>query len=94
MDGVYINLVGILFQLMENPEIVDKLRNELDDACITVGNERTIDDEILKDPAKLPYLNCIIKEGLRFISSAPILPRYTQKGIHTENINIPPHSTI
>ncbi|STX81215.1 putative unspecific monooxygenase [Legionella busanensis] len=96
MDGVYINLVGILLQLIKHPDVIKKLRYELDQSCeIDESDYKTLKESDLKNHEFKPtYLDQVIKEGLRYISSAPIIPRYTSIGVNKGNIKLPPYTTI
>jgi cytochrome P450 len=90
IDIVAANLMDILAESTKQPEIYRKLYNELK----TVSDENNlISDEILKSSESLPYLDCVIKEGLRHLSPS-VLVRYTKEGFHTEHTTIPPKSTV
>lgn len=92
-DGVYINIVGILLQLINHPEVIQKLREELDAQCtIDESGYKAID--YANTAHTKTYLDDVIKEGLRYISSAPAIPRYTSTGLTKGNIKIPPFTTI
>ncbi|KAJ9606411.1 hypothetical protein H2200_009372 [Cladophialophora chaetospira] len=68
------SLTWIVWRILKSPEIHRKLNEELDEAL------GTQDRKIVPPHAKLdnlPYLNCIIKEGLRIDTSVPgSTPRY------------------
>ncbi|KAG5251216.1 hypothetical protein OIU77_025243 [Salix suchowensis] len=53
--------------LLNNPQILKKAQNEIDEV---VGHDRLIDES---DVAKLPYLQCIIRESMRMYPIAPLL---------------------
>lgn len=53
--------------LLNNPEVLNKARAELD---TYVGHDRLMDET---DLPKLPYLQCIINETLRLFPAAPLL---------------------
>lgn len=91
LDGVYSNLMDILFQLMKNPNLITELRAELESAK---GSDSSISDENLFKKETLPVLHRIYLEGLRHDSSVPVLARYTKTGVHTDHIDIPANSTV
>jgi cytochrome P450 len=53
-------ILTLILALAKNPEIQEKARKEIDAVC---GDERA---PLFSDFDKLPYVNCIIKEGLRW----------------------------
>lgn len=53
-------LLTIILAVTKFPEVQIKARKELDEVC---GTERT---PLFSDFASLPYINCIIKEALRW----------------------------
>ena len=53
-------ILTIILALTKNPKIQEKARKEIDAVC---GTERT---PLFSDFEKLPYINAIIKEGLRW----------------------------
>ena len=53
--------------LLNNPQILKKAQNEIDKV---VGHDRLIDES---DVAKLPYLQCIIRETMRMHPAGPLL---------------------
>ncbi|KDQ07703.1 hypothetical protein BOTBODRAFT_38602 [Botryobasidium botryosum FD-172 SS1] len=57
----------ILLTLAQNPDIQDKMRREL----VDFGTEPTYDDFL----AKLPYLDAVVKEGLRMFPAGPSTER-------------------
>jgi cytochrome P450 len=77
-DTTSITLSGILYHLLKNPRTMEKLRKELDDAAI----KGTISDPITFQEAQaLPYLQAVIKEGLRFHPAVGFtMPRVVPKG--------------
>uniref|UniRef100_A0A665U3A7 Cytochrome P450, family 17, subfamily A, polypeptide 2 n=1 Tax=Echeneis naucrates TaxID=173247 RepID=A0A665U3A7_ECHNA len=58
-------LLWILAYLLHHPE--DRVQKELDDC---VGSERPV---CLSDRSRLPYLDCVINEGMRIRPVSPIL---------------------
>jgi cytochrome P450 len=77
-DTTSITLSGILYHLLKNPRTMEKLRRELDDAAI----KGMISDPITFQEAQaLPYLQAVIKEGLRFHPAVGFtMPRVVPKG--------------
>ncbi|XP_024973194.1 isoflavone 2'-hydroxylase-like [Cynara cardunculus var. scolymus] len=53
--------------LLNNPQVIEKARNEID---LHVGKHRFIQES---DIADLPYLRCILNETLRLYPAAPLL---------------------
>ncbi|XP_029381920.1 cytochrome P450 17A2 [Echeneis naucrates] len=60
-------LLWILAYLLHHPEVQDRVQKELDDC---VGSERPV---CLSDRSRLPYLDCVINEGMRIRPVSPIL---------------------
>lgn len=52
---------AIIYHLVRNPSVIDKLRAELDAASLSFPASY----EEVHDSSKLPYLEAVIKEGLR-----------------------------
>ncbi|KIY02004.1 uncharacterized protein Z520_02142 [Fonsecaea multimorphosa CBS 102226] len=68
------SLTWIVWRILANPEIHQKLNQELDDALGTKDRHAVPPHSKLDN---LSYLNCIIKEGLRIDTSVPgSTPRY------------------
>ncbi|ETI27659.1 hypothetical protein G647_00108 [Cladophialophora carrionii CBS 160.54] len=61
-DTTSVSLAGILHQLMKSPATVQKLRQELDQAIEERGSSDMLS---FQEAQKLPYLQAVIKEGLR-----------------------------
>jgi len=78
----------IMAELVLNPEIQAKLRNELN---FIVGN-RSVKDA---DVAKLPYLQAVIKETLRVHPPGPLLSwaRLSTSDVHLSNGMVVPTNT-
>ncbi|KAL3423004.1 cytochrome p450 pisatin [Phlyctema vagabunda] len=77
-DTTSITLSAILYCLCKNPSTMKKLRQELDDAT----NSGFISDPITFQQAQsLPYLQAVIKEGLRIHPATGFtMPRIVPKG--------------
>lgn len=77
-DTTSITLTAILYYLCKNPAAATKLREELDTA-IRVGS--VSDPVTFREAQALPYLQAVIKEGLRVHSATGfIMPRVVPKG--------------
>lgn len=59
-------LTGIVFQLLHNPEALDRVTNEIRD---TFPSETDMDTKSLM---QLPMLGAVIKEGMRLTSPVPL----------------------
>ena len=77
-DTTSITLSAILYHLCKNPRTMEKLREELDSA----SEEGRISDPItFKEARELPYLQAVIKEGLRIHpATAYTMPRIVPNG--------------
>ena len=77
-DTTSITLSAILYYLCKNPVAMGTLREELDGA----SKERRISDPItFKEAQELPYLQAVIKEGLRIHPATGFtMPRIVPKG--------------
>ncbi|KAK4696162.1 hypothetical protein P7C71_g1713, partial [Lecanoromycetidae sp. Uapishka_2] len=72
------SLTWIVWRLMKNPEMLAKLRKELDDALDGLPGSEVPGHQKLEN---LTYFNCIIKEGLRIDTAVPgSTPRYVPRG--------------
>jgi cytochrome P450 len=77
-DTTSITLSAIMYHLCKNPETMVKLRKEMDDA----SKAGTISDPItFKEAQDLPYLQAVIKEGLRIHPATGFtMPRIVPEG--------------
>ncbi|KAJ6391213.1 hypothetical protein OIU77_025241 [Salix suchowensis] len=66
-DTSAVTMEWALSLLLNNPQILKKAQNEIDEV---VGHDRLIDES---DVAKLPYLHCIIRETMRIHPVGPLL---------------------
>lgn len=67
-------LSGTIYYLLQNPDKLQILQKEVDDAF------SSIDEMTLVSTGKLPYLHAVIEEGLRMYPPVPgTLPRRTPK---------------
>ncbi|MGH0190641.1 UNVERIFIED_CONTAM: hypothetical protein FKN15_049007 [Acipenser sinensis] len=72
-----------IMELTRQPEIIKKLRVEVDDV---IGSKRDIDYE---DLGKLTYLSQVLKESLRMYPPAPGTSRWIPEDTVIEGIHIP-----
>lgn len=61
-DTTAISLTSVIFHLCKYPDVLKKLRNELEDA---IKKEELKDPITFKQAQKMPYLQSVIKEALR-----------------------------
>ena len=81
-------LSGTTYYILKNPQYLTKLTAELR------GQFSSLDDLHLDDLARLPYLNAILREGLRMYPPVPTaLPRRVPKGGHVINDALVPEGT-
>lgn len=64
-------LLWILAYLLHHPEVQERVHTELDRA---VGSERAVS---VSDRSRLPYLDCVINEGMRIRPVSPVLIPHT-----------------
>ncbi|XP_022616599.1 steroid 17-alpha-hydroxylase/17,20 lyase-like [Seriola dumerili] len=64
-------LLWILAYLLHHPEVQDRVQKELDEH---VGSERAV---CMSDRGRLPYLDCVINEGMRIRPVSPVLIPHT-----------------
>nr|XP_019951005.1 PREDICTED: steroid 17-alpha-hydroxylase/17,20 lyase-like [Paralichthys olivaceus] len=64
-------LLWILAYLLHHPEVQDRVQKELDEQ---IGNERAVS---VSDRGRLPYLDCVINEGMRIRPVSPVLIPHT-----------------
>ncbi|XP_039599241.1 cholesterol 24-hydroxylase-like [Polypterus senegalus] len=70
-------------ELTRQPEILDKLRAEVDEV---IGSKRDVDNE---DLYKLTYMSQVLKESLRLYPPAPGTSRWINEDYVIEGIKIP-----
>ncbi|KAH7407061.1 cytochrome P450 oxidoreductase-like protein [Phaeosphaeria sp. MPI-PUGE-AT-0046c] len=81
-------LTNLLF-LAKNPQIQDKAREQLDRVCGATRMPQWSDFE------NLPYINCIVKEGLRIRPVTPIgAPHCAKEDVWYKGMLIPKGATI
>ncbi|KAM4537363.1 cytochrome P450 17A2 [Odontesthes bonariensis] len=64
-------LLWILAYLLHHPEVQQRVQKELDE---NVGSERAVS---VSDRGRLPYLDCVINEGMRIRPVSPVLIPHT-----------------
>ncbi|KAK2685269.1 hypothetical protein QWA68_015638 [Fusarium oxysporum] len=91
-DTTSISLTGVLWALLRNPEAMEKLRAEVDDKYLS----GEIGDPIsFADAQKMPYLQAVIREGLRLHPAGGLpLSRVVPKGGATIAGHFFPEGTI
>ncbi|XP_057974944.1 cytochrome P450 81C13-like [Malania oleifera] len=83
-DTVGVTLEWAMSLLLNHPEVLEKVRAEIDSH---VEDGRLIDDS---DISKLPYLQCVVKETLRLYPAAPLLlPHFSSSDCTLEGYKIP-----
>ncbi|CAF2114185.1 hypothetical protein Bca4012_096209 [Brassica carinata] len=76
-------------ELVNNPYILGRLRDEID---LVVGKERLIQET---DLPNLPYLQAVVKEGLRLHPPAPLLVRmFDTKCVIKDFFKVPEKTTL
>ncbi|KAK5556602.1 hypothetical protein LTR46_005114 [Exophiala xenobiotica] len=82
-------LLTIILAVTKFPEVQIKARKELDEVC---GTERT---PLFSDFDRLPYINCIIKEALRWRPTSDLgIPHRLAKDDWYEGMLFPKDSTV
>ncbi|KAL6220368.1 hypothetical protein ACLB2K_008124 [Fragaria x ananassa] len=83
-DSSSLTLEWTMSNLLNNPEVLERARAELD---AEFGQERLIDEQ---DIFKLPYLQGIISETLRLYPTAPLLvPHYSSDDCTIGGFDVP-----
>ncbi|CAH2079336.1 unnamed protein product [Thlaspi arvense] len=75
-------------EIISNPKILERLRKEIDSV---VGKTRLLQET---DLPKLPYLQAVVKETLRFHPVAPVLSREFEKDCKIGDFYIPQGTTL
>ncbi|CAN1164013.1 Cytochrome P450 81C13 [Linum perenne] len=84
-----ITLEWAMALLLDNPQVMNKLKNEIDN---TIGNGRLMKEQ---DIPKLPYLKCVINETLRLYPPAPLLlPHCSSDSCTVEGYQIPKDTAL
>ncbi|CAA7023944.1 unnamed protein product [Microthlaspi erraticum] len=75
-------------EVLNNPKIIERLREEIDSV---VGTTRFVQET---DLPKLPYLQAVVKETLRLHPVAPVLSREFEKGCTIGGFYIPKGTSL
>lgn len=67
MDTTVIGMESTMAEVLRNPRVLEKVQEELDRA---VGTDRVMTEA---DFPSLPYLHCVVKEGLRMHPPTPLM---------------------
>lgn len=87
---------SLLF-LAQNPDVQDKLREEIREHMPCVSNLTSRDvagQEELPDVDHLPYLDSVTRECLRFVPPVPLSARQTRSPTHLESYPISPGTAV
>ncbi|KAJ4871332.1 hypothetical protein Rs2_47032 [Raphanus sativus] len=75
-------------EIINSPKTLERLRGELDSV---VGTKRLIQET---DLPNLPYLQAVVKEGLRLHPPEPIFERFSQDGCKVGGFYVPEKTTL
>ncbi|KAJ4869997.1 hypothetical protein Rs2_48415 [Raphanus sativus] len=75
-------------EIINSPKTLERLRGEIDSV---VGTTRLIQET---DLPNLPYLQAVVKEGLRLHPPEPIFERFSQEGCKVGGFYLPEKTTI
>ncbi|KAG2314282.1 hypothetical protein Bca52824_017404 [Brassica carinata] len=75
-------------EIINNPNILERLRGEID---LVVGKSRLIQET---DIPNLPYLQAVVKEGLRLHPPGPFLVRRFQESCKIKEFYVPGQTTL
>ncbi|KAJ4871347.1 hypothetical protein Rs2_47016 [Raphanus sativus] len=78
----------ILAEIIKSPKTLERLRGELDSV---VGTTRLIQET---DLPNLPYLQAVVKEGLRLHPPEPIFERFSQEGCKVGGFYLPEKTSL
>lgn len=78
----------IMSELINNPKTLERLRGEID---LVIGKTRLIQET---DLPNLPYLQAVMKEGLRLHPPVPLMVRTFQEGCEVNGFHIPEKTTL
>jgi cytochrome P450 len=93
-DTTAISLSAILYYLLKYPDIMRKLREEVDQS--TVGASFTGPHLSFKDSLEMPYWQAVMKEALRLhpATGLPLWRTVTESGLHLNGQFFPEGTTI
>ncbi|CAA7021889.1 unnamed protein product [Microthlaspi erraticum] len=75
-------------EIINNPNVLERMREEID---YVVGKSRLIQET---DITNLPYLQAVVKEGLRLHPPAPFVTRTFQERCEVKGFDIPEKTTL
>ncbi|KAL9292048.1 putative cytochrome P450 [Arabidopsis thaliana] len=75
-------------EIINNPNVLERLRGEIDSV---VGKARLIQET---DLPNLPYLQAVVKEGLRLHPPGPLFARFSQEGCRIGGFYVPEKTTL
>ncbi|KAF8045698.1 hypothetical protein N665_4535s0003 [Sinapis alba] len=78
----------ILAEIIKSPKTLERLRGELDSV---VGTTRLIQET---DIPNLPYLQAVVKEGIRLHPPEPIFERFSQEGCKVGGFYVPEKTSL
>ncbi|XP_063711053.1 cytochrome P450 4V2-like isoform X1 [Symsagittifera roscoffensis] len=78
----------VLQMLCNYPEVMQKLQEEVDEAFATVALEEENVQEVKKVLQSMPYLDAVLKEGLRMFPSVPSIGRTLTDDIEIEGYKL------
>ncbi|KAI8558947.1 hypothetical protein RHMOL_Rhmol04G0136000 [Rhododendron molle] len=87
-ETVSVALQWTLAELINHPEVYKKLRDEI---RTVVGSDRLVEES---DVPNLPYLQAVVKEGLRLHAPAPMIFRKAREDCKILGYDIPENSRI
>lgn len=89
-DTVSSSTTFALYLLGRHPEVQRKVQKELD---TVFGNDRERSVSV-EDITKLEYLHCVVKESLRLLPPAPVIPRELDEDVNACGVTIPKGTTV
>nr|XP_043620052.1 cytochrome P450 93A3-like [Erigeron canadensis] len=87
-DTSALTIEWCLAELINHPRIMDKAVEEIDRV---VGKSRLLEES---DIPNLPYLQAIVKEGLRLHPTAPMIPRTSTEDCIVGGYHVPAKTTV
>ncbi|KAK1408559.1 hypothetical protein QVD17_40439 [Tagetes erecta] len=87
-DTSAITVEWTLAELMNNPKVLEKARQEID---AVVGNKRLVEES---DAPNLPYIQAVIKESFRLHPPIPLLIRKSHETVTVKGYGIPAGSLL
>ncbi|GIZ48171.1 hypothetical protein CKM354_001124400 [Cercospora kikuchii] len=92
-DTTSIALTSILFHLYQSPRHLERLRSELEEA---IQNKTASENITFQEAQKLPFLQAIIKEGMRVFPSVALpMPRVVPaEGCNIAGVDFPPGTIV